>query len=77
MAICCCFSFHRLGVASCLPTVTSASSAIHQNLRVTMLATLLTLLPIFTSSMVINRITTTDDRELTYVSLAGLSLIHI
>ena len=42
-----------------------------------MLATMLTLLPIFTSSMVINRITTTDDRELTYVSLAGGADIYI
>ena len=42
-----------------------------------MLVTMLTLLPIFTSSMVINRITTTDDRELTYVSLAGGADIYI
>ena len=42
-----------------------------------MLTTTLTLLPIFTSSMVINRITTTDDRELTYVSLAGGADIYI
>ena len=34
-----------------------------------MLTTTLTLLPIFTSSMVINRITTTDDRDTAYATV--------